>query len=95
MTVIEKIVAKAVWPKIDAPIEAHGHVPATIIEFKQREAYDAAHNIVAALEEAGYRIVTDPPKRPDWSEDKYGIELWFHEYKEWLKQNGCPDAAQG
>ena len=50
---------------------------------------------VKALEEAGYRIVTDPPERPDWSEDKYGIELWFQNYKEWLERNGCPDAAQG
>ena len=49
---------------------------------------------VRALEEAGYRIVTDPPERPDWSEDKYGIELWFQNYKEWLERNGCPDAGR-
>ena len=47
------------------------------------------------LEDAGFRIVTEPPERPDWSEDKYGIELWFQEYKEWLEKNASPHAAKG
>ena len=63
MNELIKVIAKAVWPKIDAPVEAHGHVPMTIIEFKQREAYDAAENIAKALEEAGFRIVPVEPTR--------------------------------